>query len=106
MTVPIASLSISSDAPQQSARLRPVLVTAALGAAACLWAYWPTLGEMAWRWGHDPQYSHGYLVPLFALYLLWARRQRLLAREPAPAAWGLILLMLAVALRLAGAYFH
>ena len=28
------------------------------------------------RWSDDPQYSHGYLVPLFALYLLWVRRDR------------------------------
>jgi len=38
-----------------------------------LWSYWPTLTGLVQRWGHDPQYSHGYLVPLFALVLLWQR---------------------------------
>src|SRR2546421_132539 len=47
-----------------------------LGLAA-LWAYWTTLGVLVERWGFDPQYSHGYLVPAFAGYLLWLRRDRL-----------------------------
>ena len=37
------------------------------------WSYWPTFVEMAGRWEIDPQYSHGYLVPLFALALLVIR---------------------------------
>jgi exosortase len=45
-------------------------------ALLCLWSYWPTLSAMAQRWGHDPQYSHGYLVPVFALALLWQRQKR------------------------------
>ena len=40
-----------------------------------LWSYWPTIGELTERWSHDPQYSHGFLVPLFSLYLIW-RKQR------------------------------
>jgi exosortase len=46
-------------------------LTLALG-----WAFWPTLRLMAERWATDPRYSHGYLVPLFSLYLLWVRRGR------------------------------
>jgi exosortase len=87
------------------AHFRPAAIIA-LAAAVMLWAYWPTLVEMAWRWGHDPQYSHGYLVPVFAGYLLWMRRRRLEGQQLRPAAWGLGLLAGAVALRLAGAYFH
>src|SRR5437868_8210748 len=97
----------SFDKAVRSLLALPPAARAGWFAAACLlWVFWPSLGPLSDRWGHDPQYSHGYLVPLFALYLLWARRQRLLTREPAPAAWGLVLLMLAVGLRLAGAYFH
>jgi exosortase len=61
---------------------------------------------MAWRWGQDPSYSHGYLVPAFALYLLWMRRRQLFAQDVRPTSLGLLLLGGAVALRLAGAYFH
>jgi exosortase len=94
-----------------SVRIRPALGTAALASAAiaallALWAYWPTLAEMAWRWSNDPQYSHGYLVPAFAAYLLWLRRGRLQHQELRPALAGLLLLLIAVGLRLGGAYFH
>ncbi len=38
------------------------------------WAYWPTLQSMVHRWSVDPKYSHGFLVPVFAAIVLWARR--------------------------------
>jgi exosortase len=44
---------------------------AALVAASLCWSYWPTLVELVRRWSRDPRYSHGFLVPAFALYLLW-----------------------------------
>jgi exosortase len=91
-------------------RLRTVdwrrLAGPAVPLAVCLaWAYWPTLVGMAERWLNDPQYTHGWLVPAFAGYLLWSRREGT-APAPAPArqrVWGLALLLVGIALRLAGA---
>jgi exosortase len=71
-----------------------------------LWAYWPTFTEMANRWAHEPQYSHGYLVPLFALFLLWARRKQFAGVVVQPSWWGLGLLALAGGLRIAAAWFY
>ncbi len=70
-----------------------------------LWSYWPTLGEMARRWSHDPRYSHGYLVAPFALYLLWTRR-RLRPDHAGPRWPGLIVLAGAGTLRLLGVYTY
>ena len=70
-----------------------------------LWSYWPTLGEMATRWTHDPRYSHGYLVPVFALYLLWSRRH--LRSDHLGSRWmGVILIAAGCALRWLGAYCY
>lgn len=69
-----------------------------------VWAYWPTLGEIVRKWLHDPQYSHGYFVPLFSVYLLWHWKQ--LAKTGTPNGWGAALLLAAVLLRLAGAMFY
>jgi exosortase len=69
-----------------------------------LWVYWPTVANLASRWSSDSQYSHGYLVPLFALYLLWFRREHFAAARCAPSWWGLPLLLLALALHFAGTY--
>lgn len=69
-----------------------------------LWAYWPTVSEIVRRWGHDPQYSHGYFVLLFAVYLLWRRKQ--LAAAGPPSWWGAALLLLATLLRGSSALFY
>ena len=39
--------------------------------AVLVWAFWPTLTELFRVWYSDPQYSHGFLVPVFAVFLLW-----------------------------------
>ncbi len=70
-----------------------------------LWSYWPTLRELGERWADDPQYSHGYLVPAFALYLLWRQRARLAGGASRPSWWGVGLILAGLALRLVGSYF-
>ena len=60
---------------------------------------------MANSWANDPQYSHGYLVPLFSIALLWMRREMLDLEQVRPNAWGLALIAFAAMFRLAGAYF-
>ena len=57
-----------------------------------LWSYWPTLQMMSDRWTHNPQYSHGFLVPVFAAVVLWHRRN-LAPGLLAPTWWGLPLLV-------------
>ena len=43
--------------------------------AAILWSYWTTLAELVDRWAIDPQYSHGFLVPVFAAVILWVQAE-------------------------------
>ena len=35
------------------------------------------MAGLAARWWTDPDYLHGFLVPFFAAYLLWYRRELL-----------------------------
>jgi len=91
--------------PVRSNRVAYALAVLALPVTVLLWAYWTTLAEVTQAWASDAQYSHGYLVPGFALLLLYLRRDRL---QPAAlrANWGGLLLLLAsVGLRFYGAYF-
>lgn len=73
--------------------------------ALLLWSYWTTLAEMAERWSDDPQYSHGYLVPLFSIYLLWRHRGVLNTGPISPNAWGIAILLAGLGMRAAGVYF-
>jgi exosortase len=88
--------------------LPPRLLMSLAGLGVCLlWSYWPTLAAMSQAWSHDPVYSHGYLVPLFALVLLWVRRQKLQVTSfQSDWVWGCFLLFLATVLRLGGTYFY
>jgi exosortase len=71
-----------------------------------MWAYWPALLELTRRWAQDPQYSHGWLVPVFAAVLLWFRRNRLPENGLKPTWWGLPLLAGGILLRFAGSWFY
>lgn len=97
-----ATLDVS---PTPVPRSLPIFLCAT---ALCVtgWAYWPNLAEMAHAWSHNPQYSHGYLVPGFAALLLWLRRDKLDATALAPSWWGAPFLLLGVGLRLYGSRFH
>ena len=44
--------------------------------------FWDAILVLVQRWWHDPDYHHGFLVPLFALYLLWRRKGRLANFDP------------------------
>ncbi|HWB10183.1 MAG TPA: exosortase/archaeosortase family protein [Pirellulales bacterium] len=64
--------------------------------------FWTALGQMASRWAVDPSYTHGFLVPLFSLYLLWHRRPMFLPSAPA-LGWGFVLIGLATGLMVTAA---
>jgi exosortase len=82
------------------------LVAGAMLASSVLWAFHPSLAEMERRWAEDTHYSHGYLVPLFALALLWLRRDQLHGRRWRPSWWGAAFILAAAGLRGAGGYLY
>ena len=71
-----------------------------------IWAYGWTLVRAAERWSGDPQYSHGYLVPVFALYLLYRRRAVLAQGVLAPSWLAVFPLALGVGLRFLETYYY
>lgn len=70
--------------------------------AAIAWTFWPTFRELAHKWFHDAGYSHGILVPFFAGYLLWARRDTLGAGWQAEIGRAFVFLVPALVLRIVG----
>jgi exosortase len=86
--------------------IRNFLLLLSVAVGLLIWAHWTDLVETAQRWGQDAQYSHGYLVPAFALGLLWQRRALLRLASTAPAWWGVPLLAVGIGLHLTGAYFY
>jgi exosortase len=92
------SPDLASAAPPKR-HAREIALLAAMLLGVLLATHWTTLSRMADRWTHDPQYSHGFVVPLFALVVLWSRRDMLKSVTWKPAWLGLGLLAVGVALR-------
>lgn len=75
--------------------------------ATFLWAYWPALVKMVDAWDQQPDYSHGYFVVPLALYFCWARRGRFPSKAAGRIVWpGLLVILLSIAIRIAGARYY
>jgi exosortase len=64
--------------------------------------YIPTLIELVYLWWDDPNYSHGFLVPIISGYLIWNRMERIKQINLRPSLWGLLLLLSGLLFLLAG----
>ena len=62
------------------------------------WLYSSILVHLAKQWLNDPNFSHGFFVPAFSLFVLWQNRAQF-AREPCePSSWGLLIVTFALCL--------
>jgi exosortase len=73
---------------------------------AAVFSYAACLAGLAGRWWSDPDYLHGFLVPIFAAYLLWSRREMFRGLQSQGSRWGLALLGICAAMRWASAYYY
>ncbi len=94
---------LESDTSPSRASWALFLAHVILGLCVVLWTCWPSIERMQASWRHLPQYSHGYLIPVFAVIVLWFRRSELLSPSPNP--WGVALIGAGVALKIAGTVF-
>ncbi|MBZ5628691.1 MAG: exosortase/archaeosortase family protein [Acidobacteriia bacterium] len=51
--------------------------------------YYPVLIKLVHDWWNDPDFSHGFFVPLFSAFLIWTQRETLWRIESKPAWSGL-----------------
>ena len=49
--------------------------------------YWSVLVKLVNNWWTIPDFSHGFLVPIFSGYLVWIKRRNLLEMQVSPS-WG------------------
>jgi exosortase len=66
--------------------------------------YYQVLGKLATDWWQIPDFSHGFLVPVFAAYLVWEKRSVLRGTKIAPAWSGIAVMALGIAVLLLGVY--
>jgi exosortase len=68
------------------------------------WLYFPTLIRLVAQWRHDPNFSHGFFVPIFAGFVLWRQRSRLLKIPPRPSWAGLFYVALGLCVLVVGQF--
>jgi exosortase len=100
------SASYMSGAPEFSEReffkpefsKRSLLICSQAGVIFLLaaWLYLPLALRLASQWWQDPNYTHGFFVPVFSLFLLWEKRRALVALPTKPAWSGLMILLVAL----------
>ena len=66
--------------------------------------YYRVLAKLVIDWGEIPDFSHGFLVPIFAAYLVWAKRKALFNIKVAPTWNGVAVVALGLVVLLLGVY--
>ncbi len=64
--------------------------------------YWKILRALAMQWWDDANYSHGFLVPIFAGYLVWQKRSVLRALPRSPSLAGLPVILAGIGMLFLG----
>ena len=78
------------------------LVWSAILSGLLLLLYASVLKNLVAQWWSDPDYGHGFFVPLFSAYVLWRRRARWMKIEIKPSNFGLLVILGAVGLLFVG----
>ena len=66
--------------------------------------YYPVLAKLIHDWWNDPDFSHGFFVPLFSAFLIWTQREKLARMTSRPAWSGLAVVAGSLFLFIAGMF--
>ncbi len=94
-------MSVQFVEPPRTSRIRP-WVLALIAALIAAVGFSGALLELVRRWSAQEEYSHGFLIPLVTAWLLWTRRDALLASIGRPAWTGAVLILLAMVMHIIG----
>jgi exosortase D (VPLPA-CTERM-specific) len=79
----------------------PIWQFAILG-GILIWLYWSILGHLILQWWQNPNFSHGFFVPMFSAFVIWQERDQLARRPVRPSWWGLPILAFALCVLVVG----
>ncbi|HWY57509.1 MAG TPA: exosortase/archaeosortase family protein [Terriglobales bacterium] len=66
------------------------------------WLYWSILFHLAKQWSNDANFSHGFFVPAFSLFVLWQHRVALAQVPRQASSWGLLVVAFALCVLVVG----
>ncbi len=94
--------TLSIRKPLSGLSCSPLLILAIATLLVCVAGFGGALLELVRRWNQQEEYSHGYLIPLVTIWLLWMRRDALRASVGQPSIAGLALILIAILMHITG----
>lgn len=70
--------------------------------ASFFFVYLKTIQHLVHDWSNDPNYSHGFLIPLISAYMIWMKKYELTAVGKPFGHWGLGIIIAGVLLNILG----
>lgn len=58
--------------------------------------FWSGLATIFSRWAAQPEYSHGYLIPIVSIYIVWERREEVIPYLNSGSWWGIPICVLSI----------
>lgn len=101
MSVSVGSFSNTGDVETRLLSRR-LLAWCVILVGLILLLYASVIRDLVVQWWTNADYGHGFLVPLFSIYILWHERERLTKTEMKPSNVGFVVLLGAVGLLLLG----
>jgi len=94
----LADLVRVQDTSEEGSSFNPAtLIPIAILAGFFVWLNFWRIHELVRNgWLNDPNWSHGFIIPVFSLFLIYNRREELLSVEARPCVWALPLLILSL----------
>ncbi len=97
-----------SLAPEQSISMKDNSLKALLSwkflclLGLTLFVYYDVVSRLIHQWSNDPNFSHGFIVPLFSAFIVWTQRHELEALPVKPSNWGLAIVAVSLAMVIVG----
>src|SRR6266849_7415744 len=95
-------MSTTAQVVEASSRDRAWMVWSIALVGLVVLLYASVLKALIGDWWSDPDYGHGFLVPLFAGYVAWRSRKQWLKSEVKPSNFGLLVMVGAIVLLFGG----
>lgn len=64
--------------------------------------YYQAIVKLVSDWSQDPNFSHGFLIPLVALYMIWSRQDKILQTPQASSRIGIFIILIGMLVHILG----